>query len=164
MKCEHCGVDFIPSGRNQSRRRYCSPKCGSAASVRRHFGPPRGLSCGTMGAISEMAAAVDLMKRGYEVFRALSPASSCDLIALGSFGALRIEVRTGQRSLVTGKLTFPRNGSGNKRSETDLDHYAVVVHHGVEVEVLYVPELRDKEGDGEMVACGLGDSDELELG
>lgn len=40
------------------------------------------LTAGTQGAVSEMMAAVDLLRRGYEVFRALSPNAGCDLIAL----------------------------------------------------------------------------------
>ena len=115
-----------------------------------------------------MVAAVDLMKRGYEVFRALSPACSCDLIALGPFGALRIEVRTGKKSLITGNLNFSRNeqlggaGKKTKRSETDLDHYAVVVHHGTETEVIYFPELMDKGepiDDGDGLELGVADRD-----
>jgi hypothetical protein len=86
-----------------------------------------------------MAAAIDLMKLGYEVFRALSPACSCDLIALGPAGALRIEVRTGYRSPASGELIFARNTIKKGRGEEVLDHYAVVVDYGAEI--VYLPEL-----------------------
>jgi hypothetical protein len=87
-----------------------------------------------------MVAAVDLMKRGYEVFRALSPACSCDLIALAGGRSLRIEVRTGIRSPVSGRVSFPRNGGTVTKNRTpgDLDHYAVVVAGEV---ALYEPPL-----------------------
>jgi hypothetical protein len=105
------------------------------------------LPTGTTGALSEMAAAMDLMMRGYEVFRALSPTCSCDLIAAKpGASALRIEVRTGQISHITGRTSFPRNGKGkDKRDESVLDHYAVVVYIGAIPHVTYEPPLPEGE-------------------
>ena len=141
MTCarQECGKEFTPC---QHRQRYCSPGC--RIQVERAARPGRpgripGMPTQTTGAVSEMAAAIDLLKRGYEVFRALSSACSCDLIALGPAGALRIEVRTGSRSPATGVLIFPRNGKKRGRGEDVLDHYAVVVGYGAEI--IYVPEL-----------------------
>ena len=98
------------------------------------------LPSGTVGAMSELVASVDLLSRGYEVFRAVSSACSCDLIALGDDRKpLRIEVRTGRRSLTSGMLHFPRNGrQSTKRTEDDLDHYCVVVGNK---EIIYIPAL-----------------------
>jgi hypothetical protein len=81
------------------------------------------------------------MRRGYHVFRALSPACSCDLIALAGDRALRIEVRTGR--LRRGELHFSRNREWTKRTEADLDHYAVVVYdeQGGASQVVYDPAL-----------------------
>ncbi len=97
----------------------------------------------TMGTISELIVASDLMLRGYEVFRALSPASSCDLLAMGSDGILRIEVRTGCFNPATGRVSWSRNTtmSHGKRSDADLDHYAVVTYQdGVPV-ITYEPAI-----------------------
>lgn len=41
----------------------------------------------------------DLLAAGFEVFRALSPACSCDLIVLSKGKLVRVEVRTGARRL-----------------------------------------------------------------
>jgi hypothetical protein len=122
--------------------------------------PRLNLPAGTVGAISEILAAADLMKRGYDVFRALSPSCSCDLIAIAAGQPpLRIEVRTGNRSPVTGHLSFPRNGHSRKfvangtlrrshspeRTEADLDHYCVIVH--ASEEIIYEPPLPESPGD-----------------
>lgn len=55
-------------------------------------------STGAIGAANELRAAVFLMRRGYEVFRALSPTCSCDLIVLKDGLLKRVEVRTGRRA------------------------------------------------------------------
>lgn len=66
-----------------------------------------GVNPGKTGAIVELAVAVDLLRRGFDVFRALSPSCSCDLVALKPGLVLRIEVRTmiyyekGQRCYAT---------------------------------------------------------------
>ena len=132
-----CGREYHPAANNQ---RYCSKECGtSARALIWGVGERTRLATASRGAVSEMVAACDLMERGYEVFRALSPACSCDLIALGPDGALRIEVRTGRRNTVTGQLMFARNdGRGTtKRSDGDLDHYAIVAS----TQVAYDPPL-----------------------
>ena len=52
------------------------------------------LPTGTVGAISELRASVDLMARGFDVFRALSPTCPADLICLKDGQAITVEVRT----------------------------------------------------------------------
>lgn len=53
---------------------------------------------GTTGAVSELRVAADLLERGYEVFRAVSPSCSCDLAVLKDGKLVRVEVRTGYES------------------------------------------------------------------
>ncbi len=53
-------------------------------------------STGTLGAIHELLAAADLMRRGYHVFRALSPHCPSDLLIYRAGTALRVQVRTAQ--------------------------------------------------------------------
>jgi len=48
----------------------------------------------TVGAISELKVAVDLLSIGYHVFRAESSGCPCDLIALKNGKLFTIEVRT----------------------------------------------------------------------
>lgn len=54
------------------------------------------LPTGTVGAISELLAAVDLMKKGWSVFRSLCPSSEYDLIAEKNDEIFLLEVRTGR--------------------------------------------------------------------
>ncbi len=69
--------------------------------------------------MSELLVSVDLMKKGYSVFRSISPACFCDLIAIKEGEIMKVEVRTGYTSPVSGKQTFPRITKGN------ITHYAV---------------------------------------
>lgn len=62
---------------------------------------------GTVGALNELKVSVDLMAKGYEVYRALSPSSSCDVLALKDKVLYAFEVRTAYRNKA-GKYTFPR--------------------------------------------------------
>jgi len=54
------------------------------------------MSPGTCGAASELVACAYLMRAGYEVFRAVSPSTSCDLIACRDGVTKRVEVRSGR--------------------------------------------------------------------
>lgn len=50
---------------------------------------------GNTGAAAELQVAADLLRKGRQVFRAVSPHASCDLLVLDEDGAFtRIEVRT----------------------------------------------------------------------
>ena len=70
--------------------------------------PVYNLPSGVVGASSELRAASDLILRGYEVFRSVSPACSCDLVILKNGLLQRIEVRSGWRNNVTGALSMCR--------------------------------------------------------
>jgi hypothetical protein len=56
------------------------------------------LGTGATGARSELIICADLIRLGYEVFRAVSPQCSCDLMILRKGIAERVEVRTGRRT------------------------------------------------------------------
>jgi hypothetical protein len=103
-----CGREFTPAPSNASRQRYCSPACRQDDYNGQYLssGSRRGLTTGTTGAIGELAAGADLLRRGYEVFRALSPSCSCDLVAVRDGQILRIEVRTGNRNSRTGHVSY----------------------------------------------------------
>lgn len=55
------------------------------------------LTSQTAGAAGELIACADLMFRGWNVYRALSPNAPCDLIAWKGERILRIEVRSARR-------------------------------------------------------------------
>lgn len=64
--------------------------------------PPRfgaSLSSNVSGAVAEMLVCVDLMRRGLDVYRSVSPSGRCDVVAIcRTTGAVnRIEVKCGLR-------------------------------------------------------------------
>ena len=77
---------------------------------------PRPLKSGETGARSELLVCANLIKRGYEVFRAVSPHCSCDLLVLKSGITERIEVRTGYK-LPSGKVMYPNRAFDRSRSD-----------------------------------------------
>jgi hypothetical protein len=57
------------------------------------------------GALGEMLVVADLMYKGYQVFRAVSPSADFDLIVSKGGELKRVEVTKG--SMHSGKLTWP---------------------------------------------------------
>src|SRR5882724_3603848 len=98
----------VPEHRIRHHAKYCSPECGKMAWRGRweQVNPNQGLSSGTVGALHELLVAADLLRRGYEVFRPLSQAASCDLLVLHGRQLLRVEVTTGYHS-PTGEIRAP---------------------------------------------------------
>lgn len=96
--CEQCGEQYEQTTK---RQRYCGPRCSS-----KHFnglatvplGSPAygdGLSFQTKGALSELRAAVDLLARGYHVYRSMSSSAPWDIVvAIPSGRLVRVEVKT----------------------------------------------------------------------
>lgn len=77
------------------------------------------LPTGTVAAMAALQVSVDLLKKGYAVFRSVSPACFCDVIAIKEEEIMRVEVRTGYTSPVSGKQVYPKVTKGN------ITHYAV---------------------------------------
>lgn len=132
LNCLECGIEVEAKAHNQ---KYCSRECAGIACEKRNYVPSKfkGNTATTTGAISELRTAIDLMSRGYHVFRALSPSCPCDLAVLQGDKLIKIEVRTVKMSY-SGKVIkskFPRD-------DTEMiDHYAWVTPTGV----IYEPEL-----------------------
>jgi hypothetical protein len=111
----------MPSQRRWTAR-FCSKKCRGRAYRAKHEERSvilASVPTGTIGAIAELVVAADLLRKGYEVFRAQSPSCSCDLVILKDDKLLRVEVRTGYR--LTSGLSWPK-----KNFRADI--FAVVVH------------------------------------
>jgi hypothetical protein len=121
--CANCG-EVITSERvlRQPRIKFCSKACQAEHAARRHAEVNErlrfdiSLSTGTAGALSELIVSADLLARGYEVFRALSPSCSCDLIIFRDGRQHRVEVRTGSLTL-SGSRSFPFSERDKGRSD-----------------------------------------------
>jgi hypothetical protein len=73
----------------------------------------RGTRTGRIGAIRELKVAVDLTSKGWEVYRAMSPDSPCDLLIMRGATLLRVEV-TGGRITTKGDLSHPHQKQADR--------------------------------------------------
>lgn len=89
--CKNCGTPF----KGRHNRIYCSKECLPSRTRVEPHGINDNVANGTVGAISELLVCADLMKKGWEVFRALSPHSNSDVLALRDGLLLKLEIRTG---------------------------------------------------------------------
>jgi hypothetical protein len=110
--CLTCQTTFVPRNRNA---KYCSIMCRPTdyAVKTKNTEPtvyPTTLCSVTIGAIGELTVCADLMRKGFNVFRAVSPACYCDLIATHGPTTLVIEVRTGTHQ--RGRFIFPKKRLG----------------------------------------------------
>lgn len=101
--CRICGEPFKGSLRQKTCRLCKAEKMNR----------PR-LPTGTVGAINELRVSIDLMRKGYEVFRALSPHAPFDLFAIKDGKQFDIEVRAAYRNLETGKIYSSRKNIKGK--------------------------------------------------
>ena len=116
IQCAACNKKFE---HRQNHTKTCSKECRNKI----YYGDTRsslgkGIPSGTVGAMTEMKVAIDLMEKGYAVFRALSPACFCDLIATKDDMIFKIEARTGY---ITGSKRYLFTKSKRDR----IDMYAV---------------------------------------
>lgn len=127
VKCP-CGVVFETRRINQKFHSVpCQTEHYNKANACESAYP--GVPTGTVGAIAELRVSVDLLAKGFEVFRAISPSCSCDLAALKDGRLLRIEVRTAYRS--------KNGGIISNRSRFSADHFAFVLPD----EIVYEPQI-----------------------
>jgi hypothetical protein len=84
---------------------YCSPECRKSYGKRQQFDTY--VPCGTIGALGELLVAADLLRKGYEVFRSVSPSCSADIMIYRDGKSKRVEVRTGHRQN-SGKINANR--------------------------------------------------------
>jgi len=93
--------------------------------VRKALNPPTGVySPGTTGAIKEYEVVIDLLSKGYDVYRSCSPNSSCDLVATKGPRTIRLEVAIGYYAGKDGRYTYNRH----QGSSDFFDIIAVVLH------------------------------------
>lgn len=112
--CQICFIQYEPKAKAHTQK-YCSLACYKAA-----FNKASGrdldnghLAPTTIGAITEFVISVKLMQEGYAVFRALSPASFCDIVAIRpDRQPLYIECRTSNYRTKHGKPTYAKNLNG----------------------------------------------------
>ncbi len=138
-ECSQCGKLFSTVGAYNGNRKYCSLGCrklrDQAAWEKRNPSTLKTSAApGTVGTIGELVVSVDLLRRGLEVFRALSPHCSCDLAVIFKGALVRIEVRTGWVNTDGGLMS-----GANAKDPGRSDVLARVSRDGSRIE--YTPDL-----------------------
>lgn len=103
VNCRVCNGSFW----GMTGAKYCSPDCrrsSKGVSTRVLF---PGASTADVGAGVELIVAAHLLLNGWSVFRSLSPACYCDIIAVRGGVVRHLECRTGKRS-ADGVVAFPQ--------------------------------------------------------
>lgn len=103
--CPCCGVLFERPRSGVARlRKYCSKSCGAKhTSASEVWGIPKG----SMGAYTESVVQADLLRRGWYVYRSVSPNAPVDLVAVSDEEMFMIECRTAHLTS-KGELSFIR--------------------------------------------------------
>ena len=113
-------------------QKYCSISCQTVANIQ-GTNPYAGmLPTGTVGEMGELKVAIDLLSKGLEVFKALSPSTSCDIAILKKRKILKtIEVRTGNKNML-------KNLESYKKRNVKADILAVVDYESNKI--IYYPK------------------------
>lgn len=145
-ECKFCKSIFIFYKKPNSveTRIYCSIKCGyeykRSLLAQRNPESLSGISASSKGTIGELCVSADLLKRGYEVFRALSGGASCDLCILIGKKLYKIEVTIGIVGTANQVIHSKKNVL--KKNPNKFDILAIYLKHG---EIIYEPKLPDLE-------------------
>jgi hypothetical protein len=122
-----CGAQFE---KTSNRKVYCKPTCQEEHYyVKTRAYADSGLTRTTVGDIGELRVGVDLLARGYDVFKSLCGNCWTDLIVAIDGKLLSVQVRTGRRTS-SGTLMYPKD-----KEHSDMT--AVVLPN----EIVYLPPL-----------------------
>lgn len=112
-----CGAAMSPE-RIRRHAKFCSNTCSREYGRERYreLNPRPSVPTATRGTISELVVAVDLMEKGFSVFRALSPACACDLAYIDGNRLVRVEVRSAVRSR-KGRALYPWKAGDDGRND-----------------------------------------------
>ncbi len=134
--CVNCGsTETAKRTPLKTHQIYCSIKCRTIYYTSKSGRTTSDISTSSTGTLSELLASADLISKGYYMFRALSPSSPCDLIALRGDKCLRVEVTTGRRNSNTQSIYYPNK----TKDQAKFDLLVVVVPE--EGTVTYYPSL-----------------------
>lgn len=136
-KCLRCDN---PLPDNNPTRLYCSLRC--RPSMKKNDACSSDTSKSSRGAMGELVVSADLLQLGFEVFRSVSPSSSCDLIAMKNNQLFRVEVKSSWTTYTKADGKICNNWTiGVKQPNSSYDILAIV-RNG---EVTYDPPLNNEE-------------------
>lgn len=136
-RCTQCGTTFEQLRSNQ---KFCGKACASEFQKQKwrlqNPKSPLGIvATGTTAEINEMRVTIDLLQRGFEVYRAAFQGMPCDMLIRKmewpATQSIRVEVTTGNRT-AAGTVVHP------DRDAATFDVLAVVLGDG---NIVYKPEI-----------------------
>lgn len=131
--CRNCGDVLKSLGK---RTVFCDDTCAREETRRKYRQLNKRsdleLPTSTVGTIAELQVGIDLLRRGYAVFRALSSSCPCDLAILKDGKLLRVEVKTGYNK-IGGGIVCP------KVDRSKFDILAAVVGGEIKYDGLLLP-------------------------
>ena len=132
--CRQCG-EKLPYSKTRFNAKYCSSGCRleKAKEKYRKANKRPKISNGSRGATSELKVTVDLLEKGWSVFRSVNQHAPCDLVAVKEKAVIRIEVKTGFYFGPEGEVCKVGH---SKVNEENFDVLAVVTYK----EIVYYPE------------------------
>lgn len=144
-QCVFCGKQFEEhqSNPNKKKTKYCSTQCSQSAAVKRNtenrrklnLGARLGLSGGKIAKITQTVVAIDLIKRGWEVYTAFEDTHPFDILAIKGFSLKKIEVKSANilpsgRRIVTDPKGKVKNGD-----------YEIVASVDNLINIVYSPDI-----------------------
>lgn len=138
QQCDQCRKDY-KAGHGQ---RFCSPVCRTSFHRKYNHCPDierdNNLTTATIGSIHEYQVSVDLMRRGWQIFKALSPNGPVDLVAIKADRILRVQVTKGSKYKSESKRTERICHGKGKNGSGRYDLLAISMVSG---EIVYIPTL-----------------------
>jgi hypothetical protein len=139
-KCIVCEILFTTYQPNQKVcGEICRKKYNYDLALKKTPSRQRGLSSGSVGAMSELRICADLLRLGYYVFRSVGPNSPYDVIAVKHGKLLKIEIRTG----ILGASDKPYFNKRTNHSHDLCDVFGVYVEENDSI--FYDPPLKNIE-------------------
>lgn len=135
--CVVCYKEFYCSRSDAS---VCSRKCRlkRAKKISESEKVFNGLTKVTIGEISELRVCEYLLRKGYSIFRSLSPSCFCDAIAIKGNRILKIEIRTGKLNK-EGKILYLKKTWGK------IDLFGVFIPSNNNIEKIVFFDNKGKE-------------------
>jgi len=121
--CATCGKPFIQVG---PRHLYCSKRCQPWHGKYRSNSE---LPSTATGALAELIVGIDLIRKGYDTFKSITPCSKFDLVAFKNGAIYKIEVKTAHK-LDKGKVSFSPH--------RHADHDILALYVAETQEILYL--------------------------
>lgn len=139
--CLFCQKQFLahPSLPTGSRQKYCSAECSQKASSKRNtenrkkynLGARLGLSGGKIGKVNEVLVAIDLIKKGWDVYTAFEDTHPFDILIMKNGQMKKVEVKSAT-ILPSGTrvINDPKDKAHDKRIDVlaSVDNFSNIVY------------------------------------